>query len=153
MWFYFPSVSFMKERLDQDSVGIILLHNFLTEFFPGEVCGALKWLINVWPTGIMIHVAWYVMHGEWCMMHGPFKDFKYTLKNFWTLLPHLSPMFRAIKVKLWMHKSIVLEYCLCYICLQDMLADDVKPFKAFHYNGLGLREEDGTKKVVVINFV
>ena len=47
MWFYFPSVSFMKERLDQDSVGIILLHNFLTEFFPGEVCGALKWLINV----------------------------------------------------------------------------------------------------------
>ncbi|XP_058954761.2 ubiquitin carboxyl-terminal hydrolase MINDY-3 [Pocillopora verrucosa] len=59
-------VSFMKERLDQDSVGIILLHNFLTEFFPGE----------------------------------------------------------------------------------DMLADDVKPFKAFHYNGLGLREEDGTKKVM-----
>ena len=43
----FSSVSFMKERLDQDSVGIILLHNFLTEFFPGEVCGALKWLINV----------------------------------------------------------------------------------------------------------
>ncbi|PFX20022.1 Protein FAM188A [Stylophora pistillata] len=59
-------VSFMKERLDQDSIGIILLQNFLAEFFPGE----------------------------------------------------------------------------------DLLADDVKPFKAFHYNGLGLREEDGTKKVI-----
>lgn len=56
----------MKERLDQDSIGIILLQNFLAEFFPGE----------------------------------------------------------------------------------DLLADDVKPFKAFHYNGLGLREEDGTKKVI-----
>lgn len=97
-----------------------------------------------------MHDVWCLMHGEWCMMHGPFKDFKYTLKNFWTLLLHLSPTFRAIKVKLWIHKSIVLEYCLCYICLQDMLADDVKPFKAFHYNGLGLREEDGTKKVEVI---
>ena len=31
------SVSFMKERLDQDSMGIILLQNFLKEFFPGEV--------------------------------------------------------------------------------------------------------------------
>lgn len=28
-----------------------------------------------------------------------------------------------------------------------MSAGDVKPFKAFHYNGLGIREEDGTKKV------
>ena len=27
----------MKERLDQDSIGIILQQNFLTEFFPGEV--------------------------------------------------------------------------------------------------------------------
>ncbi|KAL9967773.1 hypothetical protein ACROYT_G026065 [Oculina patagonica] len=59
-------VSFMKERLDQDSMGIILLQNFLKEFFPGE----------------------------------------------------------------------------------DSFADEVKPFKAFHYNGLGIREEDGTKKVV-----
>ena len=31
--------------------------------------------------------------------------------------------------------------------LQDLSAGDVKPFKAFHYNGLGIREEDGTKKV------
>ncbi|CAH3017394.1 unnamed protein product [Porites evermanni] len=58
-------VSFMKGRLDQDSMGIILLQNFLKEFFPGE----------------------------------------------------------------------------------DLSAGDVKPFKAFHYNGLGIREEDGTKKV------
>ncbi|KAM7447981.1 hypothetical protein ABFA07_003888 [Porites harrisoni] len=58
-------VSFMKGRLDQDSMGIILLQNFLSEFFPGE----------------------------------------------------------------------------------DLSAGDVKPFKAFHYNGLGIREEDGTKKV------
>lgn len=56
----------MKERLDQDSMGIILLQNFLKEFFPGE----------------------------------------------------------------------------------DSFADEVKPFKAFHYNGLGIREEDGTKKVM-----
>ena len=27
----------MKEHLDQDSTGIILLQNFLREFFPGEV--------------------------------------------------------------------------------------------------------------------
>ena len=27
----------MKQHLDQDSMGIILLQNFLTEFFPGEV--------------------------------------------------------------------------------------------------------------------
>ena len=36
------SVSFMKERLDQDSMGIILLQNFLKEFFPGEVRCILK---------------------------------------------------------------------------------------------------------------
>jgi len=60
-------VSFiMKERLDQDSTGIILLQNFLREFFPGE----------------------------------------------------------------------------------DFSDGNIKPFKAFHYNGLGVREEDGTKKVV-----
>ncbi|KAJ7314522.1 hypothetical protein OS493_039298 [Desmophyllum pertusum] len=59
-------VSFMKERLDQDSIGIILLQSFLKEFFPGE----------------------------------------------------------------------------------DSFTDDVKPFKAFHCNGLGVREEDGAKKVV-----
>ena len=35
--FFNTSVSFMKERLDQDSMGIILLQNFLKEFFPGEV--------------------------------------------------------------------------------------------------------------------
>ena len=34
------------------------------------------------------------------------------------------------------------------IQLQNMFEyGDVKPFKAFHYNGLGVREEDGTKKV------
>ncbi|XP_068670220.1 ubiquitin carboxyl-terminal hydrolase MINDY-3-like [Montipora foliosa] len=59
-------VSFMKERLDQDAIGIILLQNFLKEFFPGE----------------------------------------------------------------------------------DNPEGDVKPFKAFHYNGLGVREADGSKKVV-----
>ena len=31
--------------------------------------------------------------------------------------------------------------------MQDSFTDEVKPFKAFHYNGLGIREEDGTKKV------
>ena len=36
------SVSFMKERLDQDSMGIILLQNFLKEFFPGEVWWSIK---------------------------------------------------------------------------------------------------------------
>jgi len=59
-------VSFMKKHLDQDSMGIILLQNFLKEFFPGE----------------------------------------------------------------------------------DLFTDEVKPFKAFHYNGLGIREEDGTKRVM-----
>lgn len=33
------------------------------------------------------------------------------------------------------------------ILLQDLFTDEVKPFKAFHYNGLGIREEDGTKRV------
>lgn len=33
----FFSVSFMKTRLDADSIGIILLQNFLDEFFPGQV--------------------------------------------------------------------------------------------------------------------
>lgn len=40
--------------------------------------------------------------------------------------------------------------------MQDSFTDEVKPFKAFHYNGLGIRGEDGTKKVsfnVVINKV
>ncbi|XP_015773086.1 PREDICTED: protein FAM188A-like [Acropora digitifera] len=60
------SVCFMKERLDQDSMGIILQQNFLTEFFPGE----------------------------------------------------------------------------------DNLESDVRPFKAFHYNGLGVREANGIKKFV-----
>ncbi|KAK2570214.1 Ubiquitin carboxyl-terminal hydrolase MINDY-3 [Acropora cervicornis] len=59
-------VCFMKERLDQDSMGIILQQNFITEFFPGE----------------------------------------------------------------------------------DNLESDVRPFKAFHYNGLGVREAEGTKKFV-----
>lgn len=31
--------------------------------------------------------------------------------------------------------------------MQDLFTDEVKPFKAFHYNGLGIREEDGTKRV------
>ena len=35
----------MKERLDQDSMGIILRQNFLTEFFPGEV-SKIKLFIN-----------------------------------------------------------------------------------------------------------
>ena len=35
---------------------------------------------------------------------------------------------------------------MIFYWLQDLSAD-VKPFKAFHYNGLGIREEDGTKKV------
>lgn len=33
-----------------------------------------------------------------------------------------------------------------------MLVDDVKLFKVFYYNGFGLREEDGIKKVEVIEF-
>lgn len=40
--------------------------------------------------------------------------------------------------------------------MQDSFADEVKPFKAFHYNGLGIREEDGTKKVsdnVILNII
>ena len=41
--FFNPSVSFMKERLDQDSMGIILLQNFLREFFPGEVWWSIKY--------------------------------------------------------------------------------------------------------------
>ena len=43
-----------------------------------------------------------------------------------------------------------------WILLQDSFTDEVKPFKAFHYNGLGIREEDGTKKVsdnVIINII
>ena len=36
---------------------------------------------------------------------------------------------------------------MIFYWLQDLSAGDVKPFKAFHYNGLGIREEDGTKKV------
>lgn len=41
--FFNTSVSFMKERLDQDSMGIILLQNFLREFFPGEVWWSIKY--------------------------------------------------------------------------------------------------------------
>ena len=49
-------------------------------------------------------------------------------------------------------KSSVSELGLKYLftifySLQDLSAGDVKPFKAFHYNGLGIREQDGTKKV------
>ncbi len=44
----FASVSFMKERLDQDSMGIILLHNFLKEFFPGEVCVSIESIYCIW---------------------------------------------------------------------------------------------------------
>jgi len=42
MLFSISSVSFMKEHLDQDSMGIILLQNFLKEFFPGEVWWSIK---------------------------------------------------------------------------------------------------------------
>ena len=43
-----------------------------------------------------------------------------------------------------------LKYLFTIFCwLQDLSAGDVKPFKAFHYNGLGIREEDGTKKVQI----
>ena len=31
------SVKFMRSRLDADQIGIILLPNFLEEFFPGQV--------------------------------------------------------------------------------------------------------------------
>lgn len=38
--------------------------------------------------------------------------------------------------------------CVCFFRIsQDNLESDVRPFKAFHYNGLGVREADGTKKV------
>ena len=34
-----------------------------------------------------------------------------------------------------------------FLIPQDNLESDVRPFKAFHYNGLGVREAEGTKKV------
>jgi len=41
--------------------------------------------------------------------------------------------------------------CVCvfvfFLISQDNLESDVRPFKAFHYNGLGVREAGGTKKV------
>ena len=37
--------------------------------------------------------------------------------------------------------------CFFFLILQDNLESDVRPFKAFHYNGLGVREANGTKKV------
>ena len=40
-----------------------------------------------------------------------------------------------------------LEFQLINFFKQDNPEGDVKPFKAFHYNGLGVREADGSKKV------
>ena len=45
------------------------------------------------------------------------------------------------------HLFFVCLFVCFFLILQDNLESDVRPFKAFHYNGLGVREANGTKKV------